>query len=127
MNPNPNFPAGQRQIRLEMPNNLNATYSNSVIISHTTTEVVFDFVQIMPNDPRARVQSRIVMTPVSAKLFMRALQENLQRFEEKNGEIVVPPQPPSLAEHLFSSVKPNENEAGDPINQDEGNDHDPVG
>ncbi|MDX2141521.1 MAG: DUF3467 domain-containing protein, partial [Chloroflexota bacterium] len=95
----------QRQLRLEMPNTLNASYANTVIISHTNSEVVFDFVQIMPNDPRARIQNRIVMTPVNAKLFLRALGENISRFEERNGEIKVPPQPPSLADQLFSTIR----------------------
>lgn len=98
----------QRQLRLELPANLNAVYSNAVIISQTNTEIVFDFLQVMPNDPRARVQTRVVMTPSSAKSFMRALEQNLTRYEEKHGEIVVPPQPVSLADQLFGGVKPPE-------------------
>jgi hypothetical protein len=111
MNPQP--PQQQRQIRLDIPANLNATYSNTVIISHTASEVIFDFIQIMPNDPRARVQSRVIMAPSNAKLFLRALQDNLQRYEERNGEIKVPPQPPSLAEQLFSVARTPEEEAAD--------------
>lgn len=105
MNPQP---PQQRQVRLEVPNNLSAIYSNTVIISHSGSEVVMDFVQVMPNDTRARVQSRVVMTPANAKLFLRALGENLARFEERNGEIKVPPQPPSLADQLFSTIRPPE-------------------
>jgi hypothetical protein len=101
-------PQPPRQLRLEMPATLNALYSNTVIISHSGSEVVMDFVQIMPNDPRARVQSRVVMTPVNAKLFLRALSENLTRFEERNGEIKLPPQPPSLADQLFGSIRPGD-------------------
>jgi hypothetical protein len=98
----------QRQLRLEMPATLSATYSNAVIVSHTTSEIVVDFLQVMPNDPRARVQSRVVLTPQNAKLFMRALENNLMRFEEKNGEIEVPPQPLSLADQLFGTIKPDD-------------------
>jgi hypothetical protein len=101
----PQQPPQQRQLRLEMPNTLHASYANTVIISHTNSEVVFDFVQIMPNDPRARIQNRIVMTPINAKLFLRALGENISRFEERNGEIKVPPTPPSLADQLFSTIR----------------------
>lgn len=104
----PNNP--QRQIRLELPTNLNATYSNAVIISQTHSEIIMDFLQVMPNDPRARVQSRIVMTPANAKAFMLALQENLTRFETKNGEITLPPRPVTLADQLFGAVKPDGDE-----------------
>jgi hypothetical protein len=109
MNPQP---PPQRQIRLDIPANLSATYANTVIISHTASEVIFDFIQLMPNDPRARIQSRVVMAPSNAKLFLRALQENLQRYEERNGEIRLPPQPPSLAEQLFGGIRPGDEEAG---------------
>lgn len=109
MNPQP----PQRQLRLEIPANLNASYANTVIISHTQSEVVMDFIQVMPNDPRARIQTRVVMTPVNAKLFLRALSENLTRFEERHGEIEVPPQPPSLADQLFGSMRTGEDGAPD--------------
>lgn len=99
-------PPPQRQLRLELPASLSAVYSNAVIISQTNTEIVMDFLQVMPNDPRARVQTRVVMTPVSAKSFLKALEQNLTRYEEKHGEIILPPQPSSLADQLFGTVKP---------------------
>ncbi|MBL8133798.1 MAG: DUF3467 domain-containing protein [Anaerolineae bacterium] len=108
-NPNngaPNNAGAQRQLRIEVPQNLSAVYANVVIVSHTGSEVIMDFTQVLPNDPRARVQSRIVMTPTNAKLFLRALETNLERFEEKHGEIVLPPQPATLADQLFGGVKP---------------------
>ena len=96
-----------RQIRLEIPNTLNATYSNAAIVSQTTSEIVIDFLQIMPNDPRARVQTRVVMTPTNAKLFLNALQANLARYEANFGEIPTPQQPGgSLADQLFGGLKP---------------------
>lgn len=98
-------PNKSRQIRLEIPANLSAVYSNAVIISQTNSEIVFDFIQIMPNDPRARVQSRVAMTPANAKAFLNALQQNLERYEEKHGEIELPPRPTSLADQLFSGIK----------------------
>ncbi len=105
-------PANNRQVRLEIPANLSASYANAVIVSQTTSEIVLDFLQIMPNDPRARVQNRVVMTPTNAKLFLKALETNLARYEEKHGEIVVPPQPTSLADQLFGAIKP-EGESSD--------------
>lgn len=94
-----------RQVRLEIPATLSATYANAVIVSQTTSEIVLDFLQVMPNDPRARVQSRVVMTPTNAKLFLKALESNLAKYEEKNGEIVTPPQPSTLADQLFGMVR----------------------
>ncbi|MBE2268945.1 MAG: DUF3467 domain-containing protein [Anaerolinea sp.] len=98
----------QRQLRLEIPANLNATYANAVIVSHTNSEIVLDFLQVMPNDPRARVQSRVVLTPANAKMFLKALETNLARYEEKHGEIPLPPQAQSLADQLFGMIKPDD-------------------
>lgn len=80
--------------------------------SHTVGELIFDFIQIMPNDSRARVQKRLVVTPTHAKLFLRALQENIDKYEDKHDEIKVP-QRQSLAEQLFGSVKPEQDEDSD--------------
>ena len=102
-----------RQIRLELPANMNATYANAVIINQTHSEIILDFIQVLPSSPTARVQSRIVMTPANAKAFLKALGINLERFEEKHGEIELPPQPPTLADQLFGAVRPedtNENQ-----------------
>jgi hypothetical protein len=101
-------PANNRQVRLEIPANLSATYANAAMVSQTTSEIVLDFLQIMPNDPRARVQSRVVMTPTNAKLFLKALETNLTRWEEKHGVIDIPAQPGTLADQLFGSIKPAE-------------------
>jgi len=104
----PSGAKNRRQLRLEIPGNLSATYANTVIVTHTYSEIVLDFVQVMPNDPRARVQSRIVMTPANARLFLNALKDNLQRFEDKHGEIKLPPRPISLADQLFGTIKQDE-------------------
>ena len=98
----------KREIKLEIPANLNAVYTNAAIISQTKHEIVFDFVQILPNDPRARIQSRVVMTPSSAKALMQALQKNIELYEQTNGEISTPPPPETLADQLFGSVKPED-------------------
>lgn len=107
--PNPP-PQPARQLRLEIPSNLNGTYANAVVVSQTHSEIVLDFIQVMPNDPRARVQTRVVLTPANAKLFLKALDTNLTRFEEKHGEIDLPPQPVSLADQLFGTIKPTDDE-----------------
>ncbi|MBC6937853.1 MAG: DUF3467 domain-containing protein [Chloroflexi bacterium] len=97
-----------RKLQLEIPANLNGVYANAVIVSHTYGEIVLDFIQIAPNDPRARVQARVMMTPANAKLFLQALGTNLERFEATHGEIKLPPQPASLADQLFGGIKPDE-------------------
>lgn len=103
-------PQPQRKVNLEIPANLTATYANAVVISQTHSEIIMDFVQIMPNDPRARVLSRVIMTPPNAKLFLKALGANLERFEQLHGEITLPLSPPTLADQLFGGVKPDEKE-----------------
>lgn len=98
----------QRRLQLEVPATLNGVYSNAVVIAQTFSEIVMDFIQIAPNDPRARVQARVVMTPANAKLFLQALTANLERFEAAHGEIQLPAQPASLADQLFGGLKPDE-------------------
>ncbi len=92
-----------QQIRLEMPPSLTAVYANLVMIAHTASEVVLDFAHWMPNLPLARVQSRVALTPTNAKLLYKALGENLEKYEKQFGEIKTPP---TLADQLFSLVKP---------------------
>lgn len=63
------------------------TYSNLAIITHSSSEFVVDFVQIMPGVPKAKVKSRILLTPQHAKRLMKALQDNIGKFESVNGPI----------------------------------------
>lgn len=85
-------PTGQQQprINVELPTNLEATYANLTLISHSTSEIIMDFARAMPNTPKAKIYSRIIMTPMNAKLLQRALTDNLNKFEEKYGEIKIP-------------------------------------
>ncbi|MDL2296378.1 DUF3467 domain-containing protein [Bacteroidales bacterium OttesenSCG-928-B11] len=62
-------------------------YSNLVVITHSNAEFIMDFVAMMPGVPKANVRSRVVMTPQNAKRFLGALNENIKKFEEKNGPI----------------------------------------
>lgn len=102
---NPNANPNRRQIKLEMPN-APATYSNAALISHTQSEIILDFIQLLPNDPRARVQHRVVMSPMHAKLLLNALKDNIARYESRFGTIETPNRPQSLADQLFSGVNP---------------------
>ena len=78
------------QIKVEMPEDLEAIYSNFAVISHSPSEIVVDFARLLPRMPRSKVHARIVMTPMHAKLLHRALGENLEKFESKYGEIKTP-------------------------------------
>lgn len=106
-------PPQKRQLKIALPkDDPSAAYANTVMISHTNNEVIFDFIQVMPNDTHGRIQKRIVMTPVHAKLFLNALGENIQRFEDKNGEIRIPERT-TLADQLFKGVSGSEGDNGD--------------
>jgi hypothetical protein len=62
-------------------------YSNLAIINHSASEFIVDYVTVMPGAPKARVKSRIILTPEHAKRFHKALGENIQRFEKTHGEV----------------------------------------
>lgn len=62
-------------------------YANLAIITHSHAEFVVDFVNVMPGTPKSKVKSRIIFTPQHAKRFMKALTENISRFESSNGKI----------------------------------------
>ena len=63
------------------------TYSNMAIINHSPSEFVVDFIQMMPGIQKAKVKSRIILTPQHAKRLMKALADNITKFENQHGEI----------------------------------------
>ncbi|NND61737.1 MAG: DUF3467 domain-containing protein [Flavobacteriaceae bacterium] len=85
----------QGQINIELDADVaQGIYSNLAIINHSQSEFVMDFVTIMPGVPKSKVKSRIVLTPQHAKRLLKALNENIQRFENTHGEIKDYKQPP---------------------------------
>ena len=85
----------QGQINIELDENVaQGTYSNLAIINHSVSEFVVDFVTIMPGVPKSKVKSRIILTPQHSKRFLKALNENVKRFENAHGEIKDYQQPP---------------------------------
>lgn len=62
-------------------------YSNLAIINHSVSEFVVDFISVMPGQPKAKVKSRIILTPQHAKRLVKALADNVHRFEKTHGEI----------------------------------------
>ncbi len=82
---NPNKPG---QLNIELSEEIaDGIYSNLAIITHSNAEFVIDFIKVMPGTPKAKVKSRIVLTPQHAKRLLRALDDNLSKFESVNGEI----------------------------------------
>ena len=85
----------EQQINIELDEaSAEGTYSNLAIINHSPSEFVIDFVAIMPGTPKAKVKSRIILTPEHAKRFQSALADNIRRYEESHGEIDSKEQPP---------------------------------
>jgi hypothetical protein len=81
---------GPQQINLELgEKEAEGIYANFAIINHTPAEFVLDFARIFPGVPKAKIQTRIIMTPQHAKSLARALQENIEKFEASFGEIKV--------------------------------------
>ncbi|MBQ3260137.1 MAG: DUF3467 domain-containing protein [Alistipes sp.] len=62
-------------------------YSNLAIISHSASELVIDFAAILPGVPKAKVKSRIILTPEHAKRLLLSLQDNITRYESNMGQI----------------------------------------
>ena len=92
---------------LVVPAGLEIQYANLVRIAHSPSELVFDFAHLLPGDQPPQVSSRIVMSPLGAKLFLRALVDNLAKYETAFGEIKLPGDA-SLADFLFRSPQPPE-------------------
>ena len=93
--------------KIDIPDELKPVYANLARISHSPADIVLDFAQLLPGENKATIQARVLMTPLSAKLLLRALQENLSRYEITFGEISVPKNN-TLAENLFKGLQPPE-------------------
>jgi hypothetical protein len=104
----PPRPPAPQPIPFELPTDLKIEYVNLVRISHSPSELVFDFALLLPGMSSAGVSSRIVMSTLGAKLFFRALGDNLSKYEATFGEIHIPGEV-TLADHLFHPPYPPEN------------------
>jgi len=88
-------PKNEGQINIELDDKTaEGTYSNLAIINHSVSEFIVDFISVMPGQPKAKVKSRIILTPQHAKRLAKALAENVKRFEQAHGEIKDYEQPP---------------------------------
>ena len=79
------------QINIELSQEMaRGVYSNLAVISHSHSEFVLDFIQVLSGTPKAEVRSRVIMTPQNAKRLLMALKENVEKFERNNGEVLMP-------------------------------------
>ncbi len=88
-------PKNEGQINIELDDAIaEGIYSNLAIINHSVSEFIVDFISVMPGQPKAKVKSRIILTPQHAKRLVKALADNVKRFEKSHGEIKDYDQPP---------------------------------
>ena len=80
-----------QQINIELDEDVSSgEYANFVVVTHSPAEFVMDFTRILPGVPKTKVHSRIIMAPQHAKAYLGALNDNIKKFEAKNGEIKMP-------------------------------------
>ena len=107
MTDKPEKPAPHKSPPMAIPEDLEAIYINLVRIAHSPSEMVFDFAHLLPGSRPAKVRTRIVMSPLGAKLLHRALSENIKRYETAFGEIQISGSK-TLADYLFRPGHPSE-------------------
>lgn len=94
------------QISIEVPPDLDAVYANLALITYSASEVILDFARVLPNVPRAKVHTRIITTPLNAKLLLQALNNSLDHYETQFGEIKTPSKGDELAQQFFGAIRP---------------------
>ncbi len=78
----------QNQINIELSEEIaEGEYANLAMIAHSNSEFVIDFIRLMPGVPKAKVKSRIVITPEHAKRLLKALEDNIEKYENTFGPI----------------------------------------
>ena len=78
----------KNQLNIELSEEIaDGTYSNLAIVNHSNSEFVIDFIKVMPGTPKAKVKTRVVLTPQHAKRLMKALGDNISKFEGTHGTI----------------------------------------
>ncbi len=93
-------PVQPTKIIMDASPEIETTYANLARIAHSPADIVMEFAHLLPGSNKAKVNARVVMTPISAKLLLKALSENLGRYEASFGEITLP-KSNSLADNLF--------------------------
>lgn len=98
-------PKESQQLQIEVSADVaEGTYSNLALITHSQSEFIVDFVRVMPGVDKARVKSRVILTPQHAKRLIYALNENIRKYESVFGAIKEPEPIPMV----FSNTPPTE-------------------
>jgi hypothetical protein len=88
---NNNQEVQEGQLNIELSEEIgDGEYANLAVITHSPSEFVIDFIKAMPNVPKAKVKSRVIITPQHAKRLVRAIQDNIVRYEQAHGPITEP-------------------------------------
>ena len=96
------------QIKIEFnEESTSVEYSNFVVVTHSAAEFVLDYIRILPGMIKAKVKSRIIMSPMHIKTLMLALQDNIKKYEDKFGEIKVLKQDNQSHFKLPDDILPN--------------------
>jgi hypothetical protein len=99
--PNPNA----NQINIELSEEIaEGIYSNLAMIAHSNSEFVIDFIRLMPGVPKAKVKSRIVITPEHAKRLLAALKDNIEKYETSFGTIKPAGEPPRFPMNFGGTI-----------------------
>lgn len=87
----------KNQVNIELgEEQAEGTYANLAMITHSHAEFIIDFIKMMPGMPKAKVKSRVILTPQHAKRLLRALKENISKYESMHGVIETPEGPEGL-------------------------------
>ena len=95
----------QNQINIELTEEIaEGQYANLAMIAHSSSEFVIDFIRLMPGLPKAKVKSRVIITPEHAKRLLAALADNIQKFEASYGEIKQANEAPSFPMNFGGTI-----------------------
>ncbi|GAA4331443.1 DUF3467 domain-containing protein [Mucilaginibacter gynuensis] len=95
----------ENQLNIELSEEVaEGIYSNLAIITHSNSEFVLDFIRLMPGIPKAKVKSRIILTPEHAKRLLTALEDNIEKFESINGRIKIQPAHPEFSINFGGTI-----------------------
>ena len=98
----------KHQIKIEIDENTGqGEYVNFAVVTHSIAEFILDFIRVLPGVPKSKVKSRVIISPIHAKTFMLALQDNIKKFENKYGQIKIGNKNPSVQFKIPKDNLPN--------------------
>ncbi len=98
----------KKRVTVEMSKDINAVYANAALIDFSPAEVVIDFIQMLPRMPKAQVKSRVLLSPIHAKLLQKALAQHVAKYERQFGTIRMPTQSILADEFFKMSQRPDD-------------------